>query len=115
MAVMVHQAGRGFQWIDSGKAFPFQQRPVVIIIINVFPVVHDDQLFFERIDDVIGNQEMLITGDPAKEFAGAVEMKKLAVAYQEQFIPVALDLCGMFQPAVGCCFQRNGDHFVGNV
>ena len=42
-------------------------------------------------------------------------MIKLPVANQEQFIPVAFDLCGIFQPAVRFRFQRNGYHLVGNV
>ena len=51
----------------------------------------------------------------SEKLAGTVEMIKLTIADKEDVFPVALDHFNLVQRTMSVCFQRDGDHLLGDI
>ena len=97
-----------------------KELPVVIIIVYLMSGADHDQPVVDRIDRIVNQFDWLSRSWQmcrylSEKLSGAVEMIKPAVADKEDVFPVALDHFNLVQRTMSVCFQRDGDHLLGDI
>ena len=79
-----------------------------------------DQPVVDRIDRIVNQFDWLSRSWQmcrylSEKLTGTVEMIKLTIADKEDVFPVALDHFNLVQRTMSVCFQRDGDHLLGDI